>query len=80
MNPKPHPHMKQWVDCWKQAGAEMDALKEAELASISTMQALQNLAGAFESCRQHFPLRPSSGLVEQQAWFQKMYARQQAQS
>ncbi len=73
-------HMKHWIDCWKQAGSEMDTLSQAELSSISTMQALQNLSGAFESCRQNFPLRPSSGLVEQQAWFKKMYDMQQAQS
>ena len=80
MNQKTEIHMKHWIDCWKQAGSEMDTLKQAELSSISTMQALQNLSGAFESCRLHCPLRPSSGLVEQQAWFQKMYDMQQGQS
>ena len=77
MTPHHESHMKKWIDCWKRAGSEMDALKQAELSSISTMQALQNLSGAFESCRLHFPLRPSSGLVEQQAWFKKMYDMQQ---
>ena len=76
MPPHHESHMKKWINCWKQASSEMDALKQAELSSISTMQALQNLSGAFESCRLHFPLRPSSGLVEQQAWFKKMYDMQ----
>jgi len=70
---------KYWIACWKQAGSAMNALKQAELSKISTMQALQNLSGAFESCRRQFPLRRSSGLVEQQAWFQKMYTLQKTQ-
>jgi hypothetical protein len=47
----------------------MASLREESLRSVSTPQALQNLSGAFESARlQHSP-QPSSGLVEQQAWF-----------
>jgi hypothetical protein len=65
--------IKEWIACWKRAGAELESLKRAELPSISTTQALLNLAGAFESCRQHCSPRPSSGLVEQQAWFQKYH-------
>jgi hypothetical protein len=63
--------MKQWVETWKQAGIELERLRREELPLVSTMQALLNLSDAFESCRLHFPPRPSSGLVEQQAWFQK---------
>jgi hypothetical protein len=61
-----------WVAGWKRAGLRLRRLKEAELQAVSTAQALRNLASAFESCRRHFPPRPSSGLVEQQRWFQKL--------
>jgi hypothetical protein len=31
-----------------------------------------NLGDAFESCRLHFTPPPTSGLVEQQEWFQRL--------
>ena len=63
--------MKQWVETWQRAGVELERIRREELPLVSTMQALLNLSGAFESCRQHFTPRASSGLIEQQAWFQK---------
>jgi hypothetical protein len=63
---------RRWVEGWKRAGSRMRELNRAELQNISTEQALQNLAGAFESCRLHFAPRPTSGLVEQQRWFRKL--------
>lgn len=62
---------RRWAAGWRRAGARLRELKRAELRSISTEEALRNLAGAFESCRQHFQPKPGSGLVEQQRWFQK---------
>jgi hypothetical protein len=62
-------HQLEWLQAWRRAGAKMASLREESLRSVSTPQALQNLSGAFESARlQHSP-QPSSGLVEQQAWF-----------
>ncbi len=61
-----------WIEGWRQAGRRLRELKKSELRDISTTEALQNLSGAFESCRLHFAPRPTSGLVEQQRWFRKL--------
>jgi hypothetical protein len=64
--------MKRWVETWKKASPELAAIRRRELREIDTQQALINLADAFESCRLHFTPAPTSGLVEQQAWFKKL--------
>jgi hypothetical protein len=63
---------RSWIEGWERAGKRLRELKKIELQKISTEQALQTLAGAFESCRLHFAPRPTSGLVEQQCWFGKL--------
>lgn len=61
-----------WIKCWEEAGPLLEELRGVELRKISTMQALINLSGAYESCRLHFKPKPDSGLVEQQKWFKKL--------
>jgi hypothetical protein len=63
--------MKQWVETWQRAGIELEKIRQAELPLVSTSQSLLALADAYESCRLHFSPHPYSGLIEQQAWFQK---------
>jgi hypothetical protein len=64
--------MTRWVETWKRAAPELEAIRRRELREIDTQRALLNLADAFESCRLHFTPPPTSGLVEQQAWFQRL--------
>jgi hypothetical protein len=64
--------LKTFVDQWQQVGPELNKIRKQELQNISTPQALQNLAGAFEDCRRRFQPKPTSGLVQQQAWFKKL--------
>jgi hypothetical protein len=64
--------ISQWVAAWRRAGPELERLRREELQHQDTEQSLQNLARAFEFCRLHNKPSPSSGLVEQQRWFQKM--------
>ena len=66
-------HFKNWVQMWKKASSVLDKIRKEELKQISTQQSLINLAQAFESARLKNPLRPSSGLVEQQALFKKWH-------
>lgn len=65
--------MLKWVNTWKKAGRELAKIRIDEIRQISTQEALQNLSGAFESARLNSPLRASSGLVEQQAYFKKLH-------
>jgi hypothetical protein len=64
--------LRAWVARWKAAGPRLAELRQRELESIDTQQALLSLADAFESCRLRFPPEPTSGLVEQQRLFQKL--------
>jgi len=64
--------LKTFVDQWQKVGPELEKIRNRELRSIFTPQALQNLAGAFEDCRRRFQPLPTSDLVQQQAWFKKL--------
>ncbi|MBI5605942.1 MAG: hypothetical protein HY879_21620 [Deltaproteobacteria bacterium] len=43
-----------WIESWKEIGPRLEHLRRQELRKISTARSLQNLSGAFESCRLHF--------------------------
>jgi hypothetical protein len=64
--------VKKWVETWKTTGPILEKIRRDEIRKVSTMQAMQHLAGAFDSAAFMHPPRKSSGLVEQQALFQKM--------
>jgi hypothetical protein len=64
---------KKWVDAWKRAAPELERIRRNELREVSTSQAIQNLSDAFDSCLLHFKPLPTSGLVEQQAWFRRLH-------
>ena len=62
----------QWVRRWQAAAPKLAELRRRELASIDTQAVLLNLADAFESCRLHHHPAPTSGLITQQALFQRL--------
>jgi hypothetical protein len=64
--------LKTFLDHWQRLGPELEKIRQRELKTISTPQALQNLAGAFEDCRLRFPPKPTSGLIQQQKWLKKL--------
>jgi hypothetical protein len=72
MNDSERERLRQWVTCWKAAGARMEDLRRERLRNIDTRQSLENLADAFESCRIHHKPLPTSGFVEQQRWFRRL--------
>jgi hypothetical protein len=67
------PLLRRWVDTWRRAGEELEALRRADLASIDTREAVRHLF----SCEALVlaPPSPTSGLVEQQAWFARIHRR-----
>ncbi len=72
MNDTDSVQLRQWVDDWQAAGRRLAELRKSELPLVNTQQALLNLADAFEACRLHRRPPPTSGLVEQQAFFQRL--------
>ncbi len=64
-----------WVRTWREAGEEMERLRREELRRLDAERAIALLCGPADY---HVPpreARPTSGLVEQQAWFQKALRR-----
>ncbi|HMC58723.1 MAG TPA: hypothetical protein VKJ01_05995, partial [Candidatus Solibacter sp.] len=60
--------MRQWVDTWRRAGAELAEIRRHEIESADTQEAVRQLFGTGVSI-DSAPPRTTSGLVEQQAWF-----------
>jgi hypothetical protein len=63
--------LKRWVDTWKQAGPLLEAQREEEVRQSDTAGAFAFFAGMPLHNLESFPPEPTSGLVEQQRWFQK---------
>ena len=64
--------LKNFVEQWQGLGPELEKIRKRELKTLSTSQALKNLAGAYEDCRRRFRPKPTSGLIQQQEWFKKL--------
>jgi hypothetical protein len=64
--------MRRWVETWKQAGSELEAIRRKEIENINVLESLDALEGAFNYATRTLPPRPSSGLVEMQKWFAKL--------
>lgn len=61
--------MRAWVERWRLAGPELERVRQSELRAVDTVAAVSGLDGLAWVLREHLPA-PSSGLVEQQRWFQ----------
>ena len=64
--------MRRWVETWKQAGPELEAIRRREIEQINVLEELAGLEGVFNYATRNVPPDPSSGLVEMQAWFAKL--------
>jgi hypothetical protein len=65
---------RRWVETWQRAAAELERIRRAELRSLDTRLAVRQIfAGMIVSLP---PASPTSGLVEQQAWFSRLRERQ----
>jgi hypothetical protein len=64
--------MRRWVQTWKEAGPELEAIRVREVREADNLKVLAMLEGAFNHALRTLPPRPSSGLVEMQAWLAKL--------
>jgi len=61
---------RRWVETWRRAGVELERLRRAEIESIDTREAVRQIFGREVLA---VPAPPTSGLIEQQAWFARLH-------
>lgn len=62
--------IRQWVETWKRAGPELEAIRRRELQAMTDVQASAAAADVLMfPLPDEMPLREGSGLVEQQRRF-----------
>jgi hypothetical protein len=64
--------LREWVDTWKRAGADLEEIRRREIAAADTREAVRQVFAFSDALLRSLPPRRSSGLVEQQAWFAKL--------
>jgi hypothetical protein len=64
--------MRRWVETWKQAGPELEAIRRKEIEKINVLESLAALEDAFNYATRNIPPDETSGLVEMQRWFAKL--------
>jgi len=64
--------IERWVATWREAEPALAEQKRSELERLATPRALEELAAAFEHARLHPRVSDTSGLVEQQRYFQRL--------
>ena len=63
--------LRRWVETWRRAGVELEALRRIEIESVDTREAVRQIFGTADVAVPP-PALPTSGLVEQQAWFERV--------
>ena len=64
--------LERWVAVWREAGPALDEQKRQELEQLDTPTALGQLAAVFAHALASAPPCDTSGLVEQQHYFQRL--------
>jgi hypothetical protein len=72
MRPEELAQLKKWVETWKTTGPILERIRREELRNLDTFQAISNLLGTIDFTQEPFRPKPTSGLIEQQAWFNKL--------
>ncbi|HLK22648.1 MAG TPA: hypothetical protein VKT81_27065 [Bryobacteraceae bacterium] len=67
-----HELTRRWVETWKEAGPQLEAIRRREIREADNLQVLALLESAFNYALHSLPPRESSGMVEMQAWFAKL--------
>ena len=61
-----------WVQTWKEAGPELEAIRRREIHDADNLKVLACLEGAFNHAARTMPPRQYSGMVEMQELFAKL--------
>jgi len=64
--------LRRWVATWRDAAKALEDVKRAELTQLETRDALRQLADAFDAALRGSSATRTSGLIEQQAIFQRL--------
>jgi hypothetical protein len=64
------PAVRRWVETWRRAGEDLEWHRRAGIESVDTREAVRQIFG--DSSPALPPPSPTSGLVEQQAWFARL--------
>jgi hypothetical protein len=65
--------MRRWVETWKQAGPELEAIRREEIRQMEDSRPiLEALEPAFNQALRDLPPRPTSGMIEMQRLFAKL--------
>jgi hypothetical protein len=64
--------MRRWVETWKQAGPELEAIRRKEVQELDTLETIACLEGAFNYAVRNVPPVPQSGLVQLHEWLAKL--------
>lgn len=64
--------LERWVAIWRDAAPALDEQSRLELQQLDTATALRQLAAAFELALANALPSDTSGLVEQQRYFQQL--------
>jgi hypothetical protein len=68
--------VRRWVDTWRSAGIELEAIRRRDAETVSTHEAMRQIFEGMD-CFFMASARADSGLVEQQVWFSRIRAGSQ---
>ena len=71
-SPTDRASLERWVATWREAGPPLDEQKRRELEQLDTATAVGQLAAVFAHALASAPPSDTSGLVEQQRYFQRL--------
>lgn len=66
--------IRRWVDTWRIAGSELEAIRRHEAESVSARETVRQIFEGMDSVFAE-PAPSTSGLVEQQMWFSRIRTR-----
>jgi hypothetical protein len=64
--------LRRWVETWKQAGPELEAIRRREVREADNRRVLASLESAFNHAARSLPARSTSGMVEMQKYLARL--------